>query len=147
MAIEIEIIQAEFGSKMYANALEIRDVVLRKPLGMRIQDDNLILDKTAVHLIALLNDEVVGTLVLSKLNKYEFKIRQVAVYESARNSGVGSDMVKFAENIAQIHSAVQIVLHARVVVCGFYQKLGYRIEGEEFAEVGIPHIKMIKYLK
>ena len=35
-------------------------------------------------------------------------------------------------------------LHARENVHKFYFKLGYRIEGDLFEEVGIPHYKMVK---
>jgi len=37
---------------------------------------------------------------------------------------------------------LRITLHARVAVRGFYEKCGYTAEGTEFAEIGIPHIRM-----
>jgi predicted GNAT family N-acyltransferase len=39
-----------------------------------------------------------------------------------------------------------IELHARANAVNFYAKYAYRIVGDEFEEVGIPHFKMIKRL-
>ncbi len=36
-----------------------------------------------------------------------------------------------------------LVLHSQVQVKGFYQKLKFKEEGEEFYEDGIPHVRMI----
>ena len=40
----------------------------------------------------------------------------------------------------------RLVLHARATAVGFYERLGYRIEGPEFCEVTIPHYPMGKSL-
>jgi predicted GNAT family N-acyltransferase len=37
-------------------------------------------------------------------------------------------------------------MHARKSAVGFYEKLGYEIEGDEFEEVTIPHYEMQKTL-
>jgi predicted GNAT family N-acyltransferase len=37
-------------------------------------------------------------------------------------------------------------MHARKSAVGFYEKFGYRISGNEFIEVSIPHIVMEKKL-
>jgi predicted GNAT family N-acyltransferase len=39
-----------------------------------------------------------------------------------------------------------VLLHARVSVLGFYAKLGYLAEGDDFPLVGIPHRAMRKRL-
>ena len=41
----------------------------------------------------------------------------------------------------------EIVLHAQVVVAGFYRRLGYVEEGDPFDEAGIPHIGMRKKIR
>jgi predicted GNAT family N-acyltransferase len=37
-------------------------------------------------------------------------------------------------------------MHARKSAVGFYEKLGYKIVGDEFEEVTIPHFEMQKTL-
>jgi predicted GNAT family N-acyltransferase len=37
-------------------------------------------------------------------------------------------------------------MHARKTALGFYEKLGYRVAGDEFIEVTIPHYVMEKDL-
>lgn len=39
-----------------------------------------------------------------------------------------------------------MVLHARDVAKGFYRSMQYRVVGDEFTEVGIPHYHMEKEL-
>ena len=136
----------EFGSATYKEALEIRDEVLRKPLGMSIFKDNLEADQTDFHIGAFENHQLAGCLILHPLGNGEIKMRQVAVRSSLQKAGIGKGMVQFAESLAIEKNHEKMVLHARKVVVGFYQKLGYKTEGEEFTEVGIPHFKMFKYL-
>lgn len=136
----------EFDSATYKEALEIRDEVLRKPLGMSIFKDNLEGDRTDFHIGAFQNDQLVGCLILHPLPNGELKMRQVAVRSSLQTAGIGKAMVQFAESLAIEKNHDQMVLHARKVVVGFYQKLGYKTEGEEFTEVGIPHFRMFKIL-
>ena len=38
----------------------------------------------------------------------------------------------------------EIALHAQLTAKAFYARLGYREEGEEFEEAGIPHVSMRK---
>jgi predicted GNAT family N-acyltransferase len=39
-----------------------------------------------------------------------------------------------------------LLMHARLSAVGFYQKLGYEKVGGSFTEVGIPHVRMEKYI-
>jgi predicted GNAT family N-acyltransferase len=40
----------------------------------------------------------------------------------------------------------QVELHARLSAVGFYRGLGYAVVGQEFQELGIPHLKMKRRL-
>lgn len=147
METEFEIREIEFGSEIYGKSLELRDRILRRPLGMRIENDNLDNEKQDFHIGILSNSSVVGILVLTKLSDSEIKMRQVAVDELIQGTGLGAGMVRFAEDFAKNRNYKKMVLNARKVVVGFYEKLGYQTEGEEFIEVSIPHFKMFKILK
>jgi predicted GNAT family N-acyltransferase len=136
-----------FGTLEYEKSLELRDLVLRKPLGMSIYNDNLESDAKDILVGAFLQNELVGTLILSKINSEVLKMRQVAVNQTLKEIGIGRRLVLFSEQLAISLKIHTIELNARKPVIPFYQKLGYEIIGTEFIEVGIPHFKMIKTLK
>src|ERR1035437_3760589 len=96
-ANNIEIREIIYCSKDYTNELELRDEVLRKPLGMSLFDENLEKEKNDIHIGAFMNNKLVGVLILTQLNANDIKMRQVAVDESARSQNVGREMVWYAE--------------------------------------------------
>ncbi len=74
------------------------------------------------------------------------KLRQMAVENSQQGKGIGATMMNFAENVARDRGYKVMAMHARKTATGFYEKLGYRVEGDEFQEVTIPHYLMKKKL-
>ncbi len=54
--------------------------------------------------------------------------------------------MQFAENLARDRGYNRLIMHARKSVAGFYEKLGYKITGDEFVEVTIEHYTMEKIL-
>lgn len=140
---EIRLIKA--GTDEYQAELKLRDEVLRKPLGLTI-DDGLTDESNEHHLGCFFDEELVGVLILTELNRLEVKMRQVAVAEAWRGIGIGTRLVKYAEEYGQSLGYRRIRLHSRKTAVGFYEKLGYRKVGNEFIEVGIPHYEMVKVL-
>jgi predicted GNAT family N-acyltransferase len=55
-------------------------------------------------------------------------------------------MVEWSEKRAGELGAAKMILHARESAIPFYLRLGYRVEGEPFVEVGIPHRAMVRDL-
>jgi len=146
MPSPLQIKQINYDSIEYKQALRLRDLVLRQPIGMSIYEDNLTGDISDIHIAASLDEEIVGTLILHPLSEKEMKMRQVAVNQARKGEGIGAKMVAFSEKMAINSGCKKMVLNARKVVVPFYQKLGYATVGEEFLEVGIPHFKMFKIL-
>lgn len=140
----IEIKFIEWGSLEYEKELELRDEVLRKPLDMSIYDEDIEVEKGYFHIGAYLNKELVGVLCLVPVNDSDIKMRQVAVDEKARQGGIGSSLVKFSETFAKEKGFKKIVLDARKIAVGFYEKQGYLKDGSEFVHIDIPHFKMYK---
>ena len=130
----------------YKQELELRDIVLRQPLGMKLYKENLEQDKQSVHIGAYIDMQLVGVLLLTELNHNEVKMRQVAVNKTFRRLKIGSKMVYFAEAYSKQHGYTTMVLNARKTAVEFYTKLGYSIISEEFMEIKIPHYKMYKKL-
>ena len=146
MQSPIEIRQIEFGSDEYHEELQLRDRVLRKPLGLNLFDESLSGEVNDIHIGAFDNKKLIGVLILTALERNKIKMRQVGVDEKWRGKNVGGRLVMYAESFAKKEGYSIVLLNARKAVVGFYQKLGYQKIGDEFIEVTIPHQKMQKAL-
>lgn len=138
--------QIAFNSAEQLLSIQLREEVLRIPLGLRFTPEELAAEHDQVHLAALQNEQVLGILLFKKLDRHTLKMRQVAVKPEVQRAGVGKALVSFAELWARERGFKRIEMHARFNAVPFYAKLGYLVEGEEFEEVGIPHFKMYKEL-
>jgi predicted GNAT family N-acyltransferase len=100
-------------------------------------------DDEAQHLLALQDDEPVGTLRLRWVEHGRVaKIERVAVVPRARGAKIGRTLVEAALALARAAGAEAATLHAQTTVQAFYAKLGFVAFGPEFIEDGIPHIAM-----
>lgn len=134
------------GSAAYAQAVALREEILRRPLGLRFSPEELAGEAGSFHLVCEWGGGIVGCLVLQPLGEGDIRLRQMAVRADCRGRGFGSGLVVFAEGIARRRGYRRLVLHARAAAVGFYERLGYRVEGPEFCEVTIPHYPMGKSL-
>jgi len=136
--------ELKYLSPDYISSLELRDKVLRKPLGLCLFDENLENEKNDVHIGAFINNHIVGILILTRQNAMEIKMRQVAVDEVFRNKKTGSKLVFYAEEYSTNNGYLTMILNARKTAVGFYEKMGYEKISDEFLELNIPHYKMSK---
>lgn len=142
--MKIEIKQIAFGGAEHKKEIELRYKVLRQPLGLNYTQEQLDAEKDESHFAAFDGEILVGCLLMKAIDNKEIKMRQVAVDEDYQGKGVGKSLVLFSENFASENSFSLITLHARKTAVPFYEKLGYKIVGDEFTEVTIPHFKMKK---
>ena len=71
------------------------------------------------------------------------QISRMAVLAAHRHAGVGAAILNMAvEQASQL--GLNIFLHAQTQALGFYERQGFKTEGEVFMEAGIPHYKMIR---
>lgn len=136
-----------YNSVNYRLSLQLRNEVLRKPLGMEITAGDVFDEDKHLHIVALEGDDVVGIVVL--IPDYLpgiGKLRQMATLPEVRGKGYGKALVADLEQTARTMGLHTIRLHARYHAVDFYAKLGYRIVGERFTEVGIDHYRMEKDL-
>ena len=134
-------------SPAYQSVLLLRDLVLRKPLGMNLFDENLEGDKEEIIFgIFNENEEALASVQFKILDNLSVKLRQMAVHPEHQKKGLGKSLVQFAEQQIKNLGYKKIEMHARKTAIPFYEKLGYKKEGDEFIEVGIPHYKMCKEL-
>jgi predicted GNAT family N-acyltransferase len=135
-----------WGSCEYKKMLELRDLVLRKPLGRSVYNDDLESEK-AVHLyVAAHRDCVIGSAYLIQKSPQTLQLKQMAIHPDFQRLRIGADFVKYLEDEAIKSGAAEIYLHARDVALPFYRKQGYEVIGDAFLEVGISHHEMRKLL-
>ena len=74
------------------------------------------------------------------------QLRQVSVAGDAQGLGIGRELMAALEEVASREGAADVWLNARCSAYGFYERLGYVFEGEEFESelTGIPHRAMRK---
>ena len=84
--------------------------------------------------------------MLHPIGKKQVQFRQMAVCNEWQGKGVGKLLVVSAEKFCFDKGCRKIILHARKVAVGFYEKLGYSISGNEFVEVGMAHYMMEKHM-
>ncbi|SHE97829.1 GNAT family N-acetyltransferase [Dysgonomonas macrotermitis] len=137
----------EYGSKKYNLAVDLRYELLRKPLGLVFSEEDLKRDKEDILFVGDKDGIIIGTCILSKIDKDTVQLRQIAIDYHFQGNGAGRNLVEFAEKTAADLGYSKIILHARKVVVEFYEKQEYSLVGHEFTEVGIPHITMEKIIK
>jgi GNAT superfamily N-acetyltransferase len=137
--------QIHHASPLYEQACALRDAVLRVPINMRLRAEDVAGEESQLHCVARDADgAVIGTVLLKPLNERHVKLRQMAVATAHQGQGIGARLVHFAEALARHHGFTRIECNARCYATGFYEKLGYRTQGEEFEEVGLVTIRMVK---
>jgi predicted GNAT family N-acyltransferase len=131
----------------YEAEKDLRNRVLRLPLGLALSDADISGEDKQTHLVALDDaGTVVGCVLLVIPGDGTAHIRQMAVDEYYRGRGVGAGLIGYAERTARGMGIRRMTMHARVVARGFYERLGYRAVSDVFIEVTIPHIAMEKTL-
>lgn len=74
------------------------------------------------------------------------QIGRMAVLENHRGTGVGAALLEAAVEKARHLGMTDVFLNAQSHALGFYEKLGFVSEGDEFDEAGIPHFRMTRTL-
>lgn len=142
----ISISAIDAASPQYQAVWDLREEVLRKPIGLSLRNEDLSQDFQDTIIVAENDGTVIGCLMLQRITDNEVKLRQMAVYDEWQGKGVGKELVIAAEQASARQGYKKIVLHARKVAVGFYKALGYQLTSGEFTEVGIPHFVMEKRL-
>lgn len=136
----------DHGSPEYLQMVQLRNDILRKPLGLSFLPEELEKEKDEILIAAYEEEKMLGCCMLIRMEPGTVRLRQMAVLNSLQGKGIGRALMQFAENIARDMGYRNITMHARKTATGFYEKLGYRVIGEEFEEVTLPHVVMEKSL-
>ena len=138
--------QIDHGTKEYKQMVALRYQILRQPLGLSFSNEELEQEKDALLIAAFDDDEMLGCCMLSPLNNQTLRVRQMAVQNNLQGKGIGASLMSFVETLARDKGYKHLKMHARITAIGFYEKFGYKVNGDPFIEVGIPHHVMEKMI-
>lgn len=136
----------QYGYDIYRESNTLRSRILLENLGRTEQASDYDFPEKDIYLGAFIGERLIGTLILTPLDKENIQMRQLAVDEDFRRQGIASALVKKSEAIAKEKGFSRMILHSRESAIVFYQNLGYQRYGERFFEIEIPHWKMEKIL-
>lgn len=144
----IRFVDIEFGSSRYQELLDLRYKILLQPLGLKFLDAYREQEASFLHIGCIENstDELIGGLILVPVDDEEIRVMQVAVDFVHQGEGIGRKLIEHAESVAKGIGYERIVMHAMLSVVGFYEKLGFKQEGDMFEEKGINFVRMVKAL-
>jgi ribosomal protein S18 acetylase RimI-like enzyme len=126
-----------------AASYPVRHEVLRKgkPIdACRFEGDDL---PTTQHYGLFEDDSLQGIISVFETSNPLFKetrqkqIRGMAVLEHNQGKGYGKQLVQYCEEVLHHSDCELIWFNAREIAKGFYQKLGYTIQGTPFNIEGI----------
>ncbi|MCX7799292.1 MAG: GNAT family N-acetyltransferase [Fimbriimonadales bacterium] len=135
-----------WGSREYAQEVDLRYRLLREPLGLWFRATELEAEEHEQHFGVFEGRRLVACVVARDLGGGVAHLRQMAVDADRQGRGLGARLLSFAEERLAARGFREAVLHARETAVGFYAKAGYRVEGEPFEEVTLPHRRMRKSL-
>ncbi|TWT43035.1 acetyltransferase [Thalassoglobus neptunius] len=145
----MEFVEFQVDSPLYRQYFELRNDVLRRPLGLSLFDEDLSDEELSWH-FALFEQRVVACVMLTPLDEMDVptaKLRQMCVCPKMSRQGLGKQLVERVEVIARARGVRKVTMSARVSAESFYHKLGYETVGSSFLSVGIPHVTMQKLLQ
>ncbi len=142
---QINIIEVTPESPQYEAVNQLRNEILRIPLGLELTADDLEAEKNDMILAAESEDQIVGCILLHPVNDMTVRFRQMAIDTTHQRQGIGTKLLQAAEEKAWKGGFERIIIHARDTAANFYLGAGYEVDGEDFVEVGLPHKLMVKY--
>lgn len=97
------------------------------------------LDEACTH---ALGEDAAGKPIATGRMKADGKIGRIAVLQTWRGKQVGNAIMAELIAAAREQRLAECYLDSQISALGFYQKLGFIEEGEEFMDAGIPHLRM-----
>ncbi len=134
-------------SPAHAAMVDLRDRILRKPIGLHVTPEEIARDLGDYLLGCYDGDTLVGCLILHKDAHGGVKMRQVAVDNTRQGQGIGAFMLHAAQDIVRGWGFGAMYCHARETARAFYAQNGWVVTSDTFDENGIPHCRMERALE
>lgn len=97
-------------------------------------------DPECVHVLGTQADQLVATARLF-MDHDPIKVGRIAVHPDWQGQGIGSQLMIYVHQILGQRAAT---MSAQAHLLAWYQRLGWRPQGEIYDEAGIPHIFMTR---
>lgn len=131
-------------SETYLDAVAIRNTVFVKVQGVPRSVD---IDANEAYVLYDDKGQATATVrLLPNIDLTQVTLQRMAVLDNYQGQGLGSILLKEAEDFAQEQGFKSISLHAQLRVLKFYLNNGYQEVGQIFEEAGIQHITVEKSL-
>ena len=143
-ALAYEVRRVRGGTEMAA-ALDLRHEVFCVEQGVPQREELDGRDHEGIHLIAVVDGEVVATCrVLMVGSTAQFS--RLAVRQGMRRRGIATALLRAADDETRAAGGRRLVLHAQTYARQLYERAGYLPRGRVFVEAGIEHIAMEKHI-
>jgi predicted GNAT family N-acyltransferase len=100
-------------------------------------------DPLAMHALAYLDSQAIGTARLVTMPGNIGRIGRMAVLATYRRGGIGTQLLHALLQQAASQNIVKIELHAQLSAIPFYEQFGFIAQGDIYDEAGIAHRDMI----
>ena len=100
-------------------------------------------DPLAMHALAYLDSQCIGTARLVTMPGNIGRIGRMAVLAAYRRGGVGARLLRVLLQEAVSQKMMKIELHAQLSAIPFYEQFGFIAQGNIYDEAGIAHRDMI----
>jgi len=125
--------------------MRLRFAVFCGEQGVTLEAEQDGRDQSAVHVVVMEDDRLIGTCRLL-IDSGVALLGRMVVSAERRGAGVGSAILEEADRTALAAGAGAIRLNAQVPARGVYDRAGYEADGAVFMEEGIEHVTMEKRL-
>ena len=116
----------------------IREQVFIQEQQIAVEDEWDAEDTVSVHFVVYDQDQPIATARLLKNNS----VGRVAVLKSHRGVGIGKLLMQQIIQQAKHQQREFLKLSSQVHAIQFYAGLGFKVEGEQYLDCGIPHVDM-----
>ena len=136
----------EYGSAEYLETLELRNRVMRIPLGLDIHKEDFSHESASAIIGSFDGGQLLGVGVMS--HKDVFKVEYLCVDFHLQGSGIGGELLDRMEAMAAEQGGKTMYLDARGTAQPFYAHRGYKTTSEVFIMecAPVPHVAMEKPL-
>ncbi len=143
MAITLK--EIKYGSAEYEMTRELRNRIMRAPIGLSIYDQDYTFEVNSRIIGAFDGDKLLGCSIVGKLDG-DCCLDFLCVDDKVQKSGIGSMLIKDVETWVRSQGIPLLVIEARTSAQKFYEKHGYEAYGEIYLMKNSPtdHIKMRK---
>ena len=123
--------------------LELRRLVFVNEQGVPEDIEIDQYEKTAQHFYLKVGGKMLASGRIRKTDE-GVKFERVLTVKESRGLGYGRKLMNYIQQqVSELYPSVKMILNAQVASIGFYESLGWKVEGDTFMEANILHQKMV----